>query len=100
MYAHRHAQSMCASRATGSCAQDRWRRWRSPLFGAVVAGFAGLAGLEGPAGLVAGLLGEADVDVFVELDLAVEDAALDHEVAHQVEVGLAGGERVVHDAVD
>ena len=44
------------------------------------------SGLVAPGDLLLRAFGEARVDVFLELDLPVEDARLDHEVAHEVEV--------------
>src|SRR5215831_859886 len=53
-----------------------------------------------PGGPPGGAFGKPRIDVVLEGDLPVEHAGPDHEVAHQVEIGLARREPRVDDAVE
>ena len=52
-----------------------------------------------PGCLAAGCIGKTGIGVFREGDLLFEHAGFDHEIAYQIEVGLARRELAVDDAI-
>src|SRR5579859_7911424 len=59
----------------------------------------GGAGFVSPGCLSTGLNGKAGVGVVAELQFFVQDAGFDHEIAHHIEICLAGCERAVGDPI-